>query len=161
MKIIEISRDNVEKLVALRVTIDELKDGLKLATEVAKYAAGNRRRAFVFEDGGCAIGYIEVNLDETKLPVGAPPLTDRFNFGHIARIGVTKEARSKGVATMLLSHAEEWLWSHGKNAVWLDYLAINEPAYRLYASNGYHDVAEFKESDGDRLRRIAVKHMGN
>lgn len=145
-------------LFGLRSAIDgPFEDVEKVRSEAEGYARKADRSAFVFMEDNWPVGYVEVKLEDTDLPKGCPSLANMNGLGEIARIGVIESARGRGIGTQLLLQAESWLKLHGRSGSWLGYLAKNHDAERLYARNGYIDVAEFMDAKKLRLRRVAVK----
>jgi len=154
-----ITEANEKQLFEARFVIDgPFPNPQGLWNEVKKYTQGKDRRAWILVKDNQVLGYIECKLNESDLPLGAPsPLQGLETFGHVARIGVRKEERGKGLGKQLLKEAELWLQSQGKSGVWLDYLADNMSAEILYSHCGYQDISSFKDGDKDRIRKIAVK----
>lgn len=151
-----ITRTNANLLFEARIAIDRPTDLEKVRKEVKKYAARENRAAYVICEGDIAVGYVECKLDD-DLPAGAPLIEGLENIGYVARIGVRKEYRGRGIGKQLLSQAEQWLQSEGKSGACLGYHSKNIAAGVLYAHSGYRDVAVFKDGDKDRMRKIAVK----
>lgn len=159
MAIIEITEANAGLLLEARQTVDGTPtDMAKLLRAVTGYATGAKQKAFVIQEEGVVCGYIGVDYDGHEFPVGATKTDGMEAYGHIAKVGVSVAAQGKGFATQLLQAAEQWLKSRGAKGVWLDYLANNEPAVRLYQRNGYVDVDEFQDTQ-NRTRRIAAKPL--
>lgn len=155
MKIITAS--DVNLLFEVRFAVDgPFTNPEKVWREVRKYAAGKQCRAYVVCEGDKAVGYVECKLDD-DLPAGAPHIDGLEMIGHVARIGVRKEQRGRGIGKQLLRQAELWLQSEGKSGACLGYHSNNTAAGVLYSHSGYRDVAVFKDGDRDRMRKIAVK----
>ena len=154
----EVTPDNYPLLATIRGQIDNKKTSEELLSEAEKYSRAQDRKAFITQEGDEVIGFVQLKLEETKLPEGAPETTGILELAHLARIGVSTEHTKKGIASSLLSRAEEYAQSKGKKGMWLDYLAENMPAMRLYASAGYKDLIEFRDKK-DRLRRITTKYF--
>ena len=70
---------------------------------------------------------------------------------HIAdfAIGVLSDYRRKGVASRLLSFAENWLKGKGVKRLEMTVIAENEPAIAFYEKNGY-------EHEGERRKSISM-----
>lgn len=151
-----ITEANVNLIFEARIAIDCPADLERVRKEVKKYAAGENRAAYVICEGDTAVGYVECKLDD-DLPAGAPLIEGLENIGYVARIGVRKEYRGRGIGKQLLNQAECWLQSKGKSGACLGYHSKNTPASILYSHSGYQDVAVFKDGDKDRMRKIAVK----
>jgi len=153
----QITESDANLLFEVRFAVDgPFADPEKVWREVRKYAAGKECRAYVVCEGDVAIGYVECKLND-DLPAGAPPLDGLESIGHVARIGVRKEARVRGIGKQLLEQAELWLRSEGKSGACLGYHSQNTEAEAFYARCGYRDVAVFKDGAKDRMRKIAVK----
>jgi len=153
----EITADNLQLLIAIRKEVDGIKDINKLEQEAESYANSSNKKAFVMQDGDRAIGYVEVKLLENELPKGSPELDIILEYAHLARIGRSNDYGGGDLGGILLRFAEDWAKREGKEGMWLDFLVNNYPAVRLYKENSYVNVAEFKDGNIDRLRRIAVK----
>lgn len=156
--IVQMRFANSDLLYRARLEIDgPFEDTGKLLEEVKAYAVGGSKNAFVYLEGENAIGYIELMLVE-DIPEGCPHIEGLETLGHIARIGVVKRKRGKGIGTRLLKYCEAWFKLNKKNGVWLDYLAKNKEAVGLYEKNGYKNSAEFPDKkDAKRIRRVAIK----
>lgn len=151
-----ITSENANLLFEARVAVDHPTDLEKVRNEVKKYATREDRAAYVVCDGDVAVGYVECKLGD-DLPAEAPAIEGLQNIGYVARIGVRKEYRSKGIGKQLLNQAERWLQAEGKSGACLGYHSKNPPAGILYSHSGYQNVAVFKDGGKDRMRIIAVK----
>lgn len=82
----------------------------------------------------------------------------RGRTGEVVAIDVAPHARDLDVGTALLCRGEEWLATHGAQAVYLEVDAGNHPALALYRKLGYVPREEFAE-DGTR-RFLMQKLLG-
>lgn len=155
----EVGFENMQSLVALRSKTDNDKDLHDLQNEAEAYAKGDGRRAFLSHEGETATGFVEIKLHEDDLPEGAPEVEGLGEFAHVARIAVLEEYRGKGIGPQLLAEGEAWAQHAGKEGMWLDYLAKNEAAEKLYKRAGYEVVAEFMDTKKNKMRRIVKKRF--
>lgn len=58
--------------------------------------------------------------------------------GRITELVVSKNARSRGIGTILLNEMEEYLKSIGCKDILLGVFAYNDKAIKFYEKNGYH-----------------------
>ncbi|MFA6601452.1 MAG: GNAT family N-acetyltransferase [Candidatus Paceibacterota bacterium] len=128
----------------------------KVRKETRKYARGGDRAAYVICDGETAIGYIECKLAE-DLPAGCPQSDEFRDVGHMARIGVLKEHRIRGLGRQLMGQAEAWLRIRRRKGAWLDYRHQNWDLTVFYARVGYRDTMEITDPVKGGMREIAVK----
>ena len=140
----EVTSSNRDSLISIREEVDG-EDREKLEREAVKYTEVDGRKAFIIKDGDRVIGYVEIDFGE-EFPLGTPGDTiDATKFAHLARIGRSSDYKDQGIGQKLLQQAEEWAKSNGKTGMWLDYLADNIGAVKLYQTAGYEDIAEFKD----------------
>lgn len=64
-------------------------------------------------------------------------IANEESIAHITTIGVAPEHRNRGIARMLLDHAEKALSDKGLDSVVLEVRVSNEAAQNLYMSRGY------------------------
>jgi len=157
--IIGVTPENVGVLMELRSIIDGVKDTNKLRNEAESYSQGRNNKALISKLGEIPAGFVEAKLESDDLPGDAPRIEGLNGLAELSRIGVIEEYRGKGIATKLISAIEEWARQNGKKGMWLDYLASNEAASRLYARTGYTDVAQFLDNKKNKTRRIATKYF--
>lgn len=155
----EVTSDNMKLLSDIRGKLDEKKTDAQLLTEADSYATSAEKKAFLVQAENEVAGFVQIVLRDEELPKGCTEVVDVSGLAHLARIGVLEDYRGRGLAKRLLVAAEEYVSANGKRGMWLDYLAENEAAAALYMSSGYNDVAEFRDGDKERLRRIAVKYF--
>ncbi len=60
--------------------------------------------------------------------------------GYLKLLGVSSEARGRGVGAALLTHTEERARADGQDDLFLLVSAFNQPAQRFYAAHGYRQV---------------------
>lgn len=155
----EITSENADVLAQLRLEINHDKAPEDLQAEAEMYASNPGMKAYISVEDSVPTGYIELLAEDNELHSDAPEINTE-NLAHIARIAVAEEHRNKGIGKALLAQAEQWAIEQGKEGVWLDYLADNEGARKLYESAGYKDVAEFVDTKKkQKQRRIAVKRF--
>ena len=154
-----IVKENAGKLAEIRSKTDAKKSLSELEREAEKYAKGINRKAFISIENGTTTGFVQIIANETELPAGSPRIDGLDTLAHLARIAVDKDHRGRGVAKKLLSRAEDWAKGQGKDGMWLGYLADNLAAEKLYKGAGYEDVAEFIDTEKQKMRRIAIKHF--
>lgn len=160
--IVEVS--NAATLFEIRLAIDgpfeETAEIEKVRQETTRYVAReNGRQAFLAVEDGLPVGYVEIMLSKSTLPKGAPAdkLDGLIELAYLDRIGLTEPVRGKGIATMLLTHAKDWVSSNGKTGMWLDYKPKNKAAERLYSRFGFAGLAEFQDPVKKCMRRIVIK----
>lgn len=59
---------------------------------------------------------------------------------HVLNLGVRKEFRRKGLATRLMSRAEEEMLRQGGESIILEVRESNQPARQLYLSLGFEEI---------------------
>jgi ribosomal protein S18 acetylase RimI-like enzyme len=95
-----------------------------------------RGAIYVAEDGndiiGCVIGVIH---EEDPEDIEGYPSTD----GRILELIVSPEYRGKNVGLMLMQRIEEYLQSHGCDAIQVDCFGPNADAHKFYEKLGYTD----------------------
>lgn len=146
------------ELARLRQEIDNV-DHDKAQQEAEKFAnhEGGRAAIFALVRFGTAVGYAEVKSSE-DLPENSSVEVDTSEYGHLARIGVSKDSREMGVGKKLIKSAEDWAQKQGKSGLWLEYLNENEPARRLYEKSGYKIIGKFYDEMG-KHRIIVAKEF--
>jgi ribosomal protein S18 acetylase RimI-like enzyme len=88
---------------------------------------------------------IFVAVDETGARLGYTWVLSLVDFdaviphGHIAGVGVSAEARGRGVGSILVAAAEEWCRNSGLGEVTLNCYVANEGAHRLYQRLGFEN----------------------
>ena len=156
-KVEAVTPENVHLLLDIRKKMDQDKPEAKLIKDSDKFARAENKSAFIAEDKDIAVGFVQVNLNEDGHPAGAPPEWNPVGLAYLDRIGVLDEYQRRGIGSMLLQQAEDYAKANAKKGIWLDYLANNEAAAGLYASNGFIDAHEFKDTKKGKMRRITVK----
>ncbi len=154
-----VKADDVEKLIELQQVINEDKDVDKLKDETKEYIDNPEKQAFFLKVGDEIVGYILVDLEGEGLPKGAPEDFDVSNLARVSKVGVSKEYSGKHLGEELLKEAENLAKKEGKDGMYLDYLASNEPAVKLYSRSGYEQKAEFTDPKKQKLRRIGIKRF--
>jgi GNAT superfamily N-acetyltransferase len=71
-----------------------------------------------------------------------------FEMPHVwmYNIHVAPDHRRKGVASMLLDHADTWSRAKGRNSIGLQVIHFNEPARKMYEKHGYRFLAQHNQS---------------
>lgn len=82
-----------------------------------------------YAEDGRRLGYIHLRPDKDGV-------TDE-PCGHIALLATTKEAEGSGVATRLITAAEEWARGRGYRLISLDVFADNRRAVNFYRRGGF------------------------
>lgn len=73
---------------------------------------------------------------------------------------VSPVARHRGVASLLVDAVERWAVRRGAEALWLEVVAANRPAVRLYERHGLVVVGEVPSDDpGDPLELYMSKPL--
>ena len=100
---------------------------------------GDYKQVFVAVDNNAIIGFMGVS----RCPMS--------KVKHIAdfAIGVLSDYRRKGVASNLLSFAENWLKEKGVKRVEMTVIAENKPAISCYEKNGF-------KHEGTRAKSISM-----
>lgn len=140
----------VNELKRLRKIIDQVPDEAKLEKEGKKYTE-NGHSAFLSYKNGIPVGYLEVDERDGFDRI------DVSDYAHLSRIGVTEEARGKGVGKELVKVAEKHTKDIGKKGIWLDFLSENKKARKLYKSTGFKEIRSF--TDEGKLRVLAIKEL--
>ncbi len=138
-------------LTALRATAGWGSGGLE--GSLAAAAAG-RQAILVAEWGGQTVGTVTASF--------VPAATGQPRSGHISDLVVAPRWRRRGIATQLLTAAEEAVQRHGLGAVTLDVDADNDGAMRLYVRRGYRRLgpAQFPWGPGHTMVKLLAVGQG-
>jgi len=151
--ITKVDESNLELLFEVVSSVDGPFNDLSFVRgKMRKYVDRKDRRAFIFVENGIALGYVACKFHEDN-PIGN--LRSRTDpLGHLAKIGVRKDARGRGIGSLLLEFGELWLKSVGFSGIWLDYIPteVRKSFYREYEV-----LVEYTETGATHSRRIAVK----
>jgi ribosomal protein S18 acetylase RimI-like enzyme len=73
---------------------------------------------------------------------------------------VSPAARHRGIGSLLVDAVERWAVRRGAEALWLEVVAANRPAIRLYERHGLVVVGEVPSDDpGDPLELYMSKPL--
>lgn len=95
----------------------------------------NEGRMFLYHSENRVIGLIVAlinNEDEETYDFKCP------KRGRITELVVSKNKRSKGIGSKLLTHMEEYLKSNGCKDILLGVFGYNDSAINFYNKSGYH-----------------------
>ena len=117
--------------------------------ELAQYIAGPDSETWIAWDDGKIVGFLIAELDaETG--------------GHIITIDVVKEWRRRGIATALMSAAEDWARGKGAPQVFLETAEDNLAAQRFYQALGYIKVDRIAGYYSNGMAAwVMVKRLGD
>lgn len=121
-----------EALVGGRST-DEL-SAAKHVKYIQENIRDNNGCAFVAETGGRVCGFIFAHEDEEK---GYDARADVRRFGYISELYVDETARGLGIASKLMSAAEQHFSESGIKAIQISAFTANTGAIGLYEKLGY------------------------
>jgi GNAT superfamily N-acetyltransferase len=156
--ITKITATNAHLLIEARARIDGKDLRGELAGEAMSFAMKDDRAAFVFLEKNKAVGYIECKLVESNIPLEDFSLKSQIlELGHIARIGVLKEAWRRNVGRKLIEWAEDWFKQAKKRGAWLDFKESNKGAEAFYTATGYTNrfgYTRHEEPDEKKQRRF-------
>lgn len=125
--VIELARrfNNIEHL-AFR---NEHEMSKKQEELVVQAVISNKENIFVAESGGAKLGYIELGIQDDYF-------TDRKQ-AYVSAIAVSEISEGKGIAKILMNHAEEWAINQGLTQVSLDVFLKNKKAIDVYEHLGF------------------------
>ena len=125
--VIELAKrfNNIEHL-AFR---NELEMSKKQEELVVQAVISNKENIFIAESGGAKLGYIELGIQDDYF-------TDRKQ-AYISAIAVSEKSEGKGIAKILMNHAEEWAINQGLTQVSLDVFLKNKKAIDVYEHLGF------------------------
>jgi len=90
-----------------------------------RYYLGSRKcRTLVAEDKGVIVGFV-IGCSEPR------------SLGHIITIDVTPHRQRQHIGSRLLSEIENWLWSNGADAIYLETPVDDTGARAFYDKHGY------------------------
>ena len=116
-----------------RVEADEIK---KIAEKWAKkIPEEGSRLTWIAETSERIIGHVDLS------PMGVASARHRLQLG----MGLEKPARGYGWGTLLLKAAIRWSRENAFDWIDLDVFAHNEPALKLYSSQGFQSVGTTKD----------------
>ena len=143
----EITDADVAALFVVRVatrentlSLEELHN-LGITEESVREMLKTSHRGWLCEDGGKVVGFTMGNRETGEMWV----------------IAVLPEHEGKGIGGKLLTLVEDWLWSTGRNEIWLT--TDTDPklrAYGFYLKQGWQD-SEIK----DDLRYMIKKNLNH
>lgn len=90
--------------------------------------------AFLLEEGGQVLGFVEVRLRAFAEGCETTPV------GYIEGIRVAPQARRRGLASALVAAAEAWAREHGCTEMASDSRIDNLPSHLFHLAAGYHEV---------------------
>lgn len=132
--------------IELQTYIRDLdKEGYNIVTEkygeeylkiVKKYLKEKSSKMLLYEENNKIVALIVGIINNEK--------EETFDFkapkrGKVTDIVVSKEARGKGIGTILLDAMEKYLEEEGCVDILLDVFAYNENAYEFYKKKGYSE----------------------
>ncbi|MGN7312995.1 GNAT family N-acetyltransferase [Alkalicoccobacillus gibsonii] len=125
--VIELAKrfNNIEHL-AFR---NELEMSKKQEELVVQAVISNKENIFIAESGGAKLGYIELGIQDDYF-------TDRKQ-AYVSAIAVSEKSEGKGIAKILMNHAEEWAINQGLTQVSLDVFLKNKKAIDVYEHLGF------------------------
>ena len=155
----DITLGNAQILTDLRLRIGNDKTPEELVRKAHKFATDPNRKAIISMEGDVPTGFVEMMIESSDLHQDSPAI-DLEGLAHIVRIAVVEQYRRRGIGEALMNQADEWAKTHGKKGIWLDYLAANEKAGKLYEKLGYKDAVEFVDTKKkQKIRRVTVKYF--
>jgi len=92
--------------------------------ELQYYVRSKKCRTLVADDAGAIVGFV----------IGG---SEPRNLGHIITIDVTPHRQRQHIGSELLSRIEEWLWSNGAEAIYLETAVDDSGARAFYERHGY------------------------
>ncbi|MBM0066398.1 GNAT family N-acetyltransferase [Alkalicoccobacillus gibsonii] len=125
--VIELAKrfNNIEHL-AFR---NEQEMGKKQEELVVQAVISNKENIFIAESGGDKLGYIELRIQDDYF-------TNRKQ-AYVSAIAVSEKSEGKGIAKILMNHAEEWAINQGLTQVSLDVFLKNKKAIDVYEHLGF------------------------
>lgn len=84
-------------------------------------------------------GFIALKIKDEIIAV-ATIATDR-GWGYVSNVIVSREYRRRGIASQLMLHLARWAKKHQTKSMFMQVLAHNEPALRLYDTLGFMTIA--------------------
>lgn len=123
----------------MKATLDDIAEIIRLEQECFSEPWSER----ILRDGLCDLKYLFLLLrDDGGNAIGY--LIGWVVAGEVelARVGITPEARGRGLSRRLLDEALQTWRSSGAEIVFLEVRASNEPARRLYVSRGFEVISK-------------------
>jgi len=85
-------------------------------------------------------GFIALKMREEIIAVATIATED--GWGYISNVIVSPKYRRRGIASQLMLHLALWAKKHGTENLFMQVLANNEPALRLYDTLGFVTIAK-------------------
>jgi GNAT superfamily N-acetyltransferase len=154
MEIREAQATDVADILRLNIELhDYSAKGVPSRLRIAERYDDDARRAYVTNvlsdpnvtylvamDGGEAIGYAEIHLQEPEEDPGVVP-TKR---AHLQALVVTRIRRRGGVGGALLAASERWAREHGAEEMELDHWLFDGDPSPFYERAGYKPLSEMR-----------------
>lgn len=102
----------------------------------------NERQAFetIFQGILLPKGFLAICLHDEIVAVAT--IATKYGWGYISNVVVSKQYRRQGIASQLLLQLAKWARAHDTKSVFMQVLADNKPALRLYEKLGYKKLAK-------------------
>jgi len=111
--------------------------------ELQYYIRSSRSRSLVAEDDGEVVGFV----------IG---WTEPRELGHIVTIDVEPNRQRQRIGSLLLDEIEQWLWSRGAKAIYLETPANDEAARAFYDRHGYWAIETIERYYNDSIDGIVM-----
>lgn len=101
----------------------------------------NQREAFetIFQGICLPKGFLAICLHDEIVAVAT--IATEHGWGYISNVVVSEQYRRQGIASQLLFQLAKWASEHDTKNVFMQVLADNEPALRLYEKLGFKKLA--------------------
>jgi GNAT superfamily N-acetyltransferase len=107
-------------------------------------AASAQSVCLVADGDGQVVGYVHAVVVEESRPIFVA-----HRYGRIEAVSVLPRYRARGIASALLTSAEQWLAKQGCRVARLSVFAFNDEASALHARRGYEPLVTFVQRNLD------------
>lgn len=128
MSIRAMSVDDAPRVAVLTGELGYSTSAKEMGQRIARQAAVPGRMAFVAEEDGVVLGYIDLST-EMHLHIESKARIDG--------LVVSEAARGKGVGALLCRRAEDWAREQGLRCMMLTSRSTRERAHAFYERDGY------------------------
>jgi GNAT superfamily N-acetyltransferase len=117
-------------------------DGMAAWIDADLATVGEAWSCFVAEEGGRIVGQVEAKVHAPLDSAAYQTMSDLAGIrGEVNSLGVLESHRRRGIGTLLMGAAEQWLRGRGARVVILDTLLRSPESVPFYESIGYEQVS--------------------
>lgn len=111
--------------------------------ELQFYVRSSKSKTLIAEDAGEIVGFVIAWTEPQKL-------------GHIITIDVVPHRQRQRIGSLLLDEIEQWLWSKGTSAIYLETPTNDEGARGFYERHGYWAIETIENYYNDSLDGLVM-----